>query len=106
MITFQQFKEVELRVARITSVENHPNADKLYVMQADVGGETRTLVAGLKGYYEAEELEGKLVLVVVNLEPARLRGVESQGMLLAAQEGETVSLVTLDKEVAPGSPVL
>jgi len=107
MIGFQEFKKVELKVGRVLAVEDHPNADKLMIVRVDVGEESpRVLVAGLKDYYAPEELEDRLVVVVTNLEPARLRGVESQGMLLAAQEGEKVVILTLDKEIAPGSPVL
>lgn len=107
MITIQDFSEVEMKVGRIVSVENHPDADKLVIIRADVGEETpRTLVAGLKDYYENEDMEGKLVVVVTNLEPAQLRGVKSDGMLLAAQEGDDVVLLTLDREIAPGANVL
>ena len=107
MVTLQEFKNADLKVGRILSVEDHPNADKLVIFRVDVGEPTpRTLVAGLKPYYKADELVGRLVVVVANLEPALLRGVESRGMLLAAQEGNTVSLLTLDREVAPGSPVV
>ena len=106
MITFQEFKRVELRVAKIKSVTDHPNAAKLLVIQADLGGEERQLVAGLKGYYRPEELVGKTIVVVTNLEAADLRGVKSEGMLLAAQDGDIVSLLTVDKPVAPGSKVL
>ena len=107
MLSFQDFKNVELKVGKVLTVEAHPNADKLMILRVDLGEETpRTLVAGLKDYYGMEELAGKLIVVVSNLEPARLRGVESQGMLLAAQEGDTVSVLTVDKAVAPGSRVL
>ncbi len=107
MISFQEFQKVEIKVGRVLAVEDHPNADKLMVIRVDVGEESpRVLVAGLKDYYAPEELADRLIVVVTNLEPARLRGVESQGMLLAAQEGEKVVFLTLDKEIAPGSPVL
>jgi len=107
VISFKDFQKVELKVGKVISAEDHPNADKLQVLRVDVGEETpRTVVAGLKGHYEPAELMGKTIVVVTNLEPARLRGVESQGMLLAAQENGRVVLLTLDKEVAPGSPVL
>ena len=107
MISFQQFQAVEMKVGRVVAVEDHPNADKLMVMRVDVGEEhPRTLVAGLKGHYGNDDLEGKLVVVVTNLEPARLRGVQSDGMLLAAQDGDTISVLTLDRDVAPGSSVL
>jgi methionyl-tRNA synthetase len=107
MISIQDFQKLEIKVGKVLSVEDHPDADKLMVMRVDVGEEKpRTLVAGLKAYYEPAGLAGKLVAVVTNLEPARLRGVLSQGMLLAAQDGGTVSVLTLDKEVAPGSAII
>ena len=106
MITFQEFQKMEVKVARVLAVEDHPNADKLMVIRADVGeAAPRILVAGLKDYYKNEELVGKLIVVLTNLEPARLRGIQSNGMLLAAQEGNVVSVLTVDKQVAPGSPV-
>ena len=106
MISFADFKNVDLRVARITSVEDHPDADKLYVLKVDLGGEERQLVAGLRPHYTAEQLQGRQIVVVANLEPAVLRGVESQGMLLAAGEGDTVSILQPDTDMAPGSKVL
>ena len=107
MISFQEFQKVEMKVGRVLSVEDHPNANKLMVLRVDVGEEApRTLVAGLKQYYKNEDLAGKLIVVVTNLEPAKLRGIESNGMLLAAQEGSTVCFLTPEKPVAPGSPVL
>jgi methionyl-tRNA synthetase len=107
MIGFDDFKKVELKVGKVLSVEPHPDADKLYIMRVDVGEENpRTLVAGLKPYLPMEDVQDKLVIVVTNLQPARLRGVESRGMLLAAQEGERVVLLTVAEDVAPGSAVL
>ena len=106
MITIEDFKKVEMKVGRVLSVDDHPAADKLMIIRVDIGeGAPRTLVAGLKEYYAKEELVGKLIVVVSNLEPARLRGVTSEGMLLAAQaEGRVVAL-TLDKDIAPGATV-
>ncbi|MFP4001384.1 MAG: class I tRNA ligase family protein, partial [Thermoplasmata archaeon] len=89
----ESLKKLDLRVGKITKVKEHPNADKLYINRVDIGDEERTLVAGLKPYYDKEEMEGKKIVVVANLEPAKLRGIESEGMMLAAQEGETVSLL-------------
>jgi len=106
MVSFNDFKKVELVVGTVKSVEPHPNADKLYVMKVDLGGEERQLVAGLKPYYTAEELNGKQLVVVANLEPAVLRGVESQGMLLAAQEGDDVVIVSPERPMKPGAKVL
>jgi methionyl-tRNA synthetase len=106
-ITFDEFKKMELVVGVVQAVEPHPNADKLYVIRADLGeGEPRQLVAGLKPYYEPEALVGKRIVVVANLAPARLRGVESNGMLLAAQTGDRVIILTTDEEMPPGSKVL
>jgi len=107
MISFQEFQKVEMRVGKVLSVDEHPNADKLMIVRVDVGEEgPRTLVAGLKDYYAPENMVGKLIVVVTNLEPARLRGVESNGMLLAAQDNGNVVLLTLDRDIAPGARVL
>jgi methionyl-tRNA synthetase len=108
MISFEEFKRLDFKVATIVSVADHPNADKLYVMKIDLGGETRQIVAGLKPYYKPEELEGMTTVVVANLEPAKLRGVESTAMLLAAQEGDVVSCLQPDprKPVSAGAKVL
>ena len=106
VIGFDEFKKVELRIGEILEVNPHPNADKLYVLIVDLGGEKRQLVAGLKGYYEPEEMIGKKIVVVTNLQPASLRGVESRGMLLAAQSGQVISLLTVDKDVPAGSKIL
>jgi len=105
-VPYDEFKKLDLRVALITSIEDHPNANKLYVMKVDIGGEERQLVAGLKPYYPREKLLGKRIIVVVNLAPAVLRGVESRGMLLAAQSGDRVIILTTDEETPPGSKVL
>lgn len=107
-ISIQEFSRVDLRVARVVDVRDHPNASKLYVMDADLGPELghRQLVAGLKPYMPAEALKDKLVIVVANLEPATLRGERSEGMLLAAQEGDNVVCLTVASPLAPGSKVL
>ena len=104
-ITIDDFKKVELRVAVVKSVEPHPNADKLLVLKVDLGGAERQLVAGIRGHYEPQALVGRRIVVVANLQPAVLRGVESQGMLLAARDGAKIVLLTTDQEVAPGSGV-
>jgi methionyl-tRNA synthetase len=105
-ISFDEFKKMELRVGRITEVREHPNADKLYVIQIDVGGRTVQTCAGLKGYYSAEELQGKLVACVCNLAPAVLRGERSEAMMLAAQAGEKVVLLAPESDIAVGSTIL
>jgi len=106
MISFEDFKKIDLCVAKVLSVQDHPNADKLYVLRVDLGSEERQLVAGLREYYSQEELLGKSVVIVANLEPAVLRGVESQGMLLAVQDGVEVKVIQPETNVAPGSKVL
>ena len=105
MITIEEFSKVELRIATVKAIEPHPNANKLLILKVDLGGEARQLVAGIKAHYTPEELVGKQIVVVTNLQPAKLRGVESQGMLLAASDGEKVVLLTPEKPVSPGSQV-
>ncbi len=83
-IKFAEWQKTDLRVGKILSVENHPNADKLYLIEVDLGTEKRKLVAGLKAYYTSVQLKGKLCVVFCNLEPAVIRGVKSEGMILAA----------------------
>ena len=104
-ISIQGFSEIDLRVAEIKAVEEHPDADKLLVLKIDTGDGEKQLVAGIKNHYSAEELVGKKIIVVNNLAPAVLRGVESQGMLLAARDGDKVVLLTTEKDVGPGSRV-
>ena len=105
-VSFNEFKRLDLVVGTVASVEKHPNADKLYVMKVLLGDEERQLVAGLAPYYKPEELDGKQIVVVVNLEPAKVRGVESRGMLLAAQSGDEVVIVSPERPVPPGAKVL
>jgi methionyl-tRNA synthetase len=104
-ISFSDFAKLELCIGKIIEVDDHPNADKLFVLKVDVGNEIRTLVAGIKQNYSKEELMGKYVVVLVNLEPKKLRGIESEGMLLAADDGKEVSLLTIDKEIKIGAKV-
>ena len=105
MITIDQFRALELRVGTVRAAEPHPNADRLLVLRVDLGGEERQLVAGIRAHYEPAALVGRQVVVVANLEAARLRGVESQGMVLAASEGERVVLLAPDAPVPPGAVV-
>ncbi len=105
MITIEQFRAIDLRVGTIRAAEPHPNADRLLVLRVDVGGEERQLVAGIRAHYDPATLVGRQVVVVANLEPAKLRGVESQGMVLAVSEGENVVLLHPDEPVAPGAVV-
>jgi methionine--tRNA ligase beta chain len=105
MVTVEEFKKFELRVAEIESVVPHPNADRLYVIQIKVGEIKKQIVAGIRKHYSEEELKGKKVIVVNNLQPAVIRGVESNGMLLAASEGEILTLVTPERPIADGAQV-
>jgi methionine--tRNA ligase beta chain len=105
VITIDRFRELELKVATVTAAEPHPNADRLLVLRVDLGGEQRQIVAGIRAHYAPETLVGRQVVVVSNLEPAMLRGVESQGMLLAASSGDRVVLVRPDDVVTAGSVV-
>ena len=106
MITMEDFKKLNLIVGTITGVEDHPNAERLYLLTVDLGSEERTLVAGIKQAYPADELTGKQVVVVENLAPATIRGVESRGMILACRDSSTLALITTEKPVAAGSPVI
>ena len=106
MISIDDFRRIELRVATITAAAPHPDADRLLVLQIDLGGETRQLVAGIRAHYAPEELVGKQIVVVANLAPATLRGVESQGMLLAASDSAgRLAFVTPQKPVSAGAAV-
>ncbi|MFH0935542.1 MAG: methionine--tRNA ligase subunit beta [Candidatus Omnitrophota bacterium] len=105
MATIEDFKKIELKAAEIKEVNEHPNADRLYVITVDLGGRTKQVVAGIRGSYQKEELIGKQVVVVDNLEPAVLRGVESQGMILAAQDEEGFSIISPARKMKLGSIV-
>ena len=104
-ITIDEFRRLELRVGTVRSAEPHPNADRLLVLRVDIGTEERQLVAGIRAHYDPATLVGRQVVVVANLEPARLRGVESQGMVLAAAAGERVVLLRPDEPVNAGTIV-
>ncbi len=97
---------LDLRVAEIKEVKDHPNADKLYVLKIDLGTEQRQLLAGLKKYYKMEDLVGKHIIIIANLKPRRIRGLESQGMLLAADDKKQNKIVLLEAPNSkPGSIV-
>lgn len=106
ILTFDEFKRLDLRIAKVLSVEDHTNANKLYVIKADIGnGEVRQIVAGIRPFYAKEALVGKSVVVICNLQPAMLRGVQSQGMLLAASAAGSVIVLTTEKDAPAGSKV-
>jgi methionyl-tRNA synthetase len=106
VIAIDDFARVQLRCAKVLVCERHPNAEKLLRLEVDLGGETRQLVAGIASAYRPEELVGRTIIVVANLKPAKLRGLESQGMLLAATGPDGLPHVLgPDGEVPPGSKV-
>ena len=104
-ISFDDFKKLDIRVGTVVGVEKHPDADKLWLLDVDFGGPTRRLVTGLRGIYETDELQGRQIAVLVNLQRAKFRGVESEGMLLAAESGKMVSLLQPDQQVENGSRI-
>lgn len=106
LLTIEEFSRLDLRVATIRRAEPHPNADRLVVLSVDLGdGEERPLVAGIRAAYAPEDLVGTQIVVVANLKPAKLRGVESRGMLLAASDASGLTLVRPERAMAPGSRV-
>ena len=106
MVDFDTWQKLDLRLGRVIEAEAHPKADKLLVLKVDLGKEQRQLVAGLREYYRPEELVGKTVVVLANFEPRKLRGIWSQGMVLAGvEEGGEVGLITCDKQLKPGTKV-
>ena len=105
MIDIDQFMEIELRTATIVTAERVPETDRLMRLEVDTGGETRQLVAGIAASYKADELPGMKITVVVNLQPATIRGVESNGMVLAANTDDGPVLVTFAKAVPNGAQV-
>ena len=104
-ITIDDFAKLDLRVAEILAAELVEKSNRLLKLIVKIGDETRTLVAGIAEHYKPDELVGRKVVVVANLEPATLMGVESQGMVLAASEGSSLALVTLDRDLPPGAKV-
>lgn len=106
IITFDEFKKMDLRVARILSAERVPGADKILKLEVDIGTEKRQMVAGIAETYAPEDLVGKSLIVIVNLKPAVIRGIESQAMLLAAVTGGNQALIPFfDRDVPAGTPV-
>jgi len=104
-ITIEEFQKVKLRVGTIVKAKRHPRADRLLLLKVDLGQEERQLVAGIAGHYNPEELVGRQIIVVANLQPAKIRGEESQGMLLAAEGDGKIKLLMPDGPVPNGSPI-
>lgn len=103
-ITIEEFSKLDLRIGTIRSTSAIPNADRLYRLTIEVGEEVLTTVAGIKRAYLPEELVGGQVVVLANLEPAKIKGITSECMLLAAK-GEKITLLIPDREVPPGTPI-
>ncbi len=104
-IKFEDFKKLDLRIGEVVAANRVAGADKLIEIKVDIGGEVRTLAAGLVPQYQPEELIGKRIIVLANLEPRRVRGVDSQGMLLAAEWDGQVALLTVEKSPPKGAKI-
>ena len=104
-ITIDEFRKVSLRVGLVIAAERVPKSTRLLKLQVDIGTERRQVVAGIATKYAPEDLVGKRVVFVANLKPAKLMGVESQGMVLAVGEGEVTTLLTTMDDAPPGSKI-
>ncbi|MEK7647006.1 MAG: methionine--tRNA ligase subunit beta [Patescibacteria group bacterium] len=105
IINFEEFKKVELRVAKIISAERVDGSEKLLKLKVALGGEERQIVAGIGKSYEPENLIGREIAIVANLEPRTLMGLESQGMILCASDENGPVLMCPEKEVSPGAEI-
>ncbi len=105
LIEFKDFQKVELKVAQVLEAERVEGTDKLLKLQIDIGSEKRQLIAGVAEFYPPEKIVGMKIIVVTNLRPAVIRGVESCGMLLAAKKGKKLTLVTVGDDMAVGAKV-
>jgi len=104
-ITIDDFMKIQLKTATVLSAERVPNSEKLIKLQVDLGSERRQIVAGIGKKYEPETLIGRRIVVVANLQPRKLMGIESQGMVLAAGDANVEGLMTVVEDVAPGVKV-
>lgn len=106
-INFEDFEKMELKVAEIQKIEEIDGVDRLYKLEINLGEEIRTICAGIKQFYSHDELKGKKIIVLTNLKPRKIRGTESQGMLLAAsnEDHTKLSLISPDKDIEVGSLV-
>ena len=105
MASYEDFQKLEIKVAEIESVMPHPNADRLYVLGLKVGEARKQIVAGIRTHYTEEALKGKKIVIIDNLDPVVIRGVESQGMLLAASNDTMLTLVCPERPIADGAKV-
>ncbi|GAE90090.1 methionyl-tRNA synthetase [Acetivibrio straminisolvens JCM 21531] len=104
-ISIEDFEKIDLRVGKVLEAEKVEKADKLLKLKIEVGNEIRQVVSGIAKHYSPEELKGKYVVLVANLKPVKLRGIESQGMILAASNDKELVLATIDKEINSGAKV-
>jgi methionine--tRNA ligase beta chain len=104
-ITYDDFARLDLRVAKVLAAREHPNADKLLLLQIQVGDVEKQIVAGIRGHYQPADLVGRQIVIVNNLAPAMLRGEESNGMLLAASDNGSVVLLRPDRDCQPGAGI-
>jgi len=108
IVSFKEWEKLDLRVGKILDVKDHPNANKLYLLNVDLGKlGKRNLVAGLREHYKPEELNGKLCIVFLNLEPATIRGVQSEGMILASvsEDRKKIFIIAPEKKIELGSKI-
>lgn len=105
MASYEDFQKLDIKVAEIETVTPHPNADRLYVLGIKVGEVHKQIVAGIRAHYTEEQLKGKKIIIIDNLDPAVIRGVESQGMLLAASNETLLTLITPERPIADGAKV-
>ncbi|MEK6678518.1 MAG: methionine--tRNA ligase subunit beta, partial [Nitrospirota bacterium] len=105
LITIDDFAKVDLRVGKIIEAEKVEKSDKLVKLQVELENEKRQVVAGIAKHYAPEDLVGKKIILVANLKPAKLMGIESQGMVLAASDGDILTLATFEKDIPSGSKV-
>lgn len=105
MINFEEFEKVDLRVGKIIEAEKIEESEKLLKLQVDLGEEKRQILAGIAKFYAPEDLVGKSVVLVVNLEPKIMFNMESQGMILAVKDSDDLSVLVPEREIVPGSKI-
>lgn len=105
LVSIADFRRLDLRIAKVLEARPHPNADRLILLKVDVGDQQKQIVAGIRAWYTPESLVGRSIVVVNNLQPAMLRGEESNGMLLAATSGDQVIVLSPERECGPGAKI-
>lgn len=105
MVNLEDLQKLDIRIAKVLEAERVPDTDKLLKMKVDIGTEQRTIVSGIALSYSPEDMIGREIVVIVNLEPRTIKGIESQGMLFATKEEGRVVLLKPDSEVTPGSSI-